>query len=75
MDLLASNITDMVQVKVGISTAYRPIVDLLAITNSDKMVTVEGVEVEELFSMVYEPIIETHQRRSTRFQAVNHGSL
>lgn len=73
MDLLASNTTKIVQIKVALPTAYRPFMDHLAITNWDKMVLVEGVEAKEAFLIVHEPVIETHRRRSIRFLAVNHG--
>ena len=75
MDLLASNITNIVHIKVAVPTAYHPVMDRWAITNWDKMVTVEGVKAEEASSIVHEPVIETHRRRSIPFQTVNHGIL
>ena len=75
MELLASNITSIVQIRVAVPKAYRPVMDRLAITNWDTMGTVEGVEAEEASSIVHEPVIETRRRRNIPFQAVNHGIL
>ena len=75
MDLLASNITNIMQIKVAVSTAYRPVMDLSVIPSWDIMGAVERMEIEEALSIVHEPVIETHQKRSIQFQAVNHGVL
>ena len=75
MELLASNITSIVQIRLAVPKAYRPVMDRLAITNWDTMGTVEGVEAEEASSIVHEPVIETCRRRNIPFQAVNHGIL
>ena len=73
MQVLASNIASLVQIRVTVPRAYRPFMDRLAITNWDTMGTVEGLEAEEASSIAHEPVIETHQKRSISFQAVNHG--
>ena len=75
MDLLASNITNIMQIKVAVPTAYRPVMDLSAIPIWDTMGAVGRMEAEEALLIVHEPVIETHQKRSIQFQAVNHGIL
>ena len=75
MDLLASDINNIMQIKVAVSTAYCPVMGLSAISNWDTMGTVERMEAEKVLSIVHEPVIETHQKRSIQFQAVNHGVL
>lgn len=61
------------QIEVAVPTASHPIMELLAIFSWDTMGAVERMEAEEALPVVHEPVIGTHQRRSIRFQAVNHG--
>ena len=75
MELLASNITNTMQIKLVVPKAYRPVMDRLAITTWDTMGTVEGVEAEEASLIIHEPVIEIRRGRSIPFQAVNHGIL
>lgn len=75
MDILPSKITNIMQIEVAVPTAYRPVMELSAIPNWDTMAAVERTEAEEALSIVHEHVIETHQRRNFRFQAVNHGIL
>ena len=73
MDIRASNITNIMQIEVAVPTTSHPIMELSAILGWDTMGAVERMEAEEALLMVHEPVIETHQRRSIRFRAVNHG--
>lgn len=76
MDILASNINNMMhQIEVAVSTVYHPFMELSAISSWDAMDAVERMEAEEAISTVYEPVIETHQRRNIRFRVVTHGVL
>ena len=75
MELLASNITNTMQIKLAVPEAYCPVMDRLAITNWDTMGTVEGMEAEEASLTIHKPVIEIRRRGSIPFQAVNDGIL